>query len=94
MKPSLREIEELKLTLAKCSPSKLKRALVNFIRHHRIDDVEIEVKDNYKYLQVYIFTMKGISADYPFLSEEVERQIAKKIRWQARRENGIEGFVG
>jgi hypothetical protein len=82
--PTVDEIKKFQSTLTG-SPSEKKRALVNFIRHYRMDTMEVNVTDNSEYIKAYTAIMKSIAADYPFLSGEVERQISKKIRWQSRR---------
>lgn len=72
------------------SPSERKKALVDFIRHLRMDGIKINASDNAIYITTYTSIMRSISADYPFLNEEVERQISKKIRWQTRRSKRAE----
>lgn len=65
-------------------PSLRKLAAVNGLRHSRMDGIVFNVKDDSRYLEVYLQVMHSISTDYPFLSQEVERQVSKKIRRQAR----------
>lgn len=65
-------------------PSLRKLEAVNGLRHHRMDALAFNAKDDSSYLEVYLRVMSSISTDYPFLSQEVERQVSKKIRRQAR----------
>lgn len=93
MQPTTKEIDNFLSTITG-SPSEKKKALVNFIRHERMDTMEVNVTDNCEYIRVYTSVMRSIAADYPHLSQEVERQIAKKIRWQSRRNGCAEGSRG
>lgn len=65
--------------------AKMKAETVNRLRHLMMDSIVIDVKDNSTYIGVYTRIMGNISSQYPPLSQEVKRQIDKKIRWQARR---------
>ena len=85
------DMKKFENTLEGVSPSEKKRALVNFLRHHRMDSVEVNVKDNVEYIQIYTSIMRGIATDHPSLAGEVERQVAKKKRWQTRRQGSAEG---
>jgi len=62
------------------------KEIVNTLRHERMDVIAIDIADNVAYLEVYSAVMTSISNDYPFLSNEVERQRAKKIRRINKRE--------
>jgi len=64
---------------------KEKKELVNTLRHDMMDGIVFNNEDNEVYFQVYSEIMTKISASYPSLSEEVEKQMAKKIRRMARR---------
>ena len=64
---------------------KEKKELVNTLRHDMMDGIVFDNEDNDVYFQVYSVIMASISTSNPSLSEEVERQMAKKIRRMARR---------
>lgn len=65
-------------------PSMRKLAAVNGLRHHRMDSIVFDVKDDDRYIAIYTAVMTSISTDYPSLSGEVERQVSKKRRRQER----------
>jgi hypothetical protein len=69
-------------------PSERAKNMVNAIRHARMDSMVFDHTNNALYLQFYTIVMESISCDYPFLSGEVQRQVEKKKRWQARRSGG------
>jgi len=64
---------------------KEKKELVNTLRHDMMDGIVFDNEDNDVYFQVYSVIMASISTSNPSLSEEVERQMAKKIRRMTRR---------
>jgi hypothetical protein len=66
-------------------PSERVKAMVNELRHTRMDVIAFNSQDNEAYMKVYADVMNSIKEDYPFLSQEVKRQIDKKTRWQTRR---------
>jgi hypothetical protein len=66
-------------------PSERVKAIVNELRHTRMAVIAFDSKDNAAYMRVYTDVMNSIKKDYPFLSQEVKRQIDKKTRWQTRR---------
>ena len=65
--------------------SKTKTEAVNSLRHLLMDGVAVDVKDDSAYMSVYQPIMGYIASQYPILSQEVKRQIDKKIRRQTRR---------
>lgn len=63
-----------------------RRIAVHSLRHLFMDGIILDdVHDNAAYLLVYESVMSKISGLYPYLSEEVQRQMRKKKRRQARR---------
>lgn len=65
--------------------AKSRAEAVNRLRHFAMDAIKFDVKDDDAYMFVYRRVMLAIASDFPFLSWEVKRQMAKKIRRQARR---------
>jgi len=59
--------------------------VVNTLRHILMDDIKVDVSDDKAYMRQYECIMSNISCSYPFLSDEVQRQVRKKKRRQARR---------
>jgi len=71
--------------LASSQNLEARKKAVNSLRHLQMDEVTMDAKDNASYLLVYEAVMSDISSRYPSLSQEVQRQVAKKKRWQERR---------
>lgn len=66
--------------------NKYEKALaVNSLRHLSMDQVSFNTKDDSEYMLVFGMIMQDISSKYPFLSIEVQRQMAKKSRRQVRK---------
>jgi len=65
--------------------AKAKTEAVNSLRHLLMDGVAVDVKSDVAYMSVYKKIMGHIASVYPILSQEVKRQIEKKIRRQTRR---------
>jgi type III secretory pathway component EscV len=76
-------IENVKVHIKR--PSKANKMIVDKIRHKRMDDIKFNSNDNAVYLQIFQEIMENIAKDYPELMNEVNRQIAKKKRWQQKR---------
>lgn len=62
-----------------------RRDTVNALRHIAMDLIAFDVKDDAAYWAVYEDIMTRISSQFPLLSWEVKRQMAKKSRRQVRR---------
>lgn len=65
--------------------AKSRAETVNRLRHLVMDKVQFDVTDDDQYMYVYTQIMLSISSEFPSLSWEVKRQMAKKKRRQARR---------
>lgn len=65
--------------------AKARAEAVNAMRHLAMDVVRFDVTDDDAYMSVYRRIMECIASDFPSLSWEVKRQMAKKRRRQVRR---------
>ena len=62
------------------------KEMVNTLRHERMDVIVFDNTNNEVYSRIYSEVMSSIVRDYPHLSNEVQRQMAKKIRRIEKRE--------
>ena len=62
------------------------KEMVNTLRHERMDVIVFDNTNNEVYSRIYSEVMSSIVRDYPHLSNEVQRQVAKKIRRIEKRE--------
>ena len=62
------------------------KEMVNTLRHERMDVIVFDNTNNEVYSRIYSEVMSSIVRDYPHLSNEVQRQLAKKIRRIEKRE--------
>ena len=62
------------------------KEMVNTLRHERMDVMVFDNTNNEVYSRIYSEVMSSIVRDYPHLSNEVQRQMAKKIRRIEKRE--------
>jgi len=62
------------------------KEMVNTLRHERMDIIAFDNTNNEVYSRIYSEVMSSIIKDYPCLSNEVQRQMAKKIRRMEKRE--------
>ena len=56
------------------------KEMVNTLRHERMDVIVFDNTNNEVYSRIYSEVMSSIVRDYPHLYNEVQRQLAKKIR--------------
>jgi hypothetical protein len=61
-----------------------RRHAVNSLRHLAMDKICFNTSDVRQYLQLYREVMLNVAEQYPFLQNEVQRQLDKKERSRSR----------